>query len=781
MTPQGDGTIGSTQYSADIRWTTHGVAHIRADDWGSLGFGQGYACARDNIGIIADMVVKVRSERAAFHGPGPEDSFVASDLGYLALDMTGRAQALRDAQSPEVRALVAGYVAGCNAWIDEGRSTGSLPAWCAEAAWLRPFEELDLYRYLVDATLLASGRNLVGLLGRAEAPGPDGPAPAAPLSALGQATAASNGWAFGADATASGGGLVVGNPHFPWHGEARFWECHLTLPGELDVYGVCLLGIPGVQIGFTEHVAWTHTFSAGSRFTLYRLDLVPGAPTRYRFGDEERAMTARDYEVAVRTPDAGTETIQRTLWASHHGPMVNLPLLGWGLDTAFTYRDANLDNTAMIEQFVRMDRARDLDTFQAAFRDAQGMPWANTLAADDQGRTWYIDASATPNLSHAAQERFRARVASDPIAALLFENRVPLLDGSEPDDTWIDEPGARSPGLVPFERLPQLTRRDVVLNANDSHWLTNPAEPLEGYNVLHGFERVPQSWRTRQNHRQAAALATAGATADAALRSVFGGASLSAELWRAEVVARLWAAGTVTFGARTFDLRAAAEVLAAWDGTFTSEAVGATLWRELLGAQSRQELRNSPWCAVPFDADDPVETPGGLAPAPAEGADPIVLAAIGALDVLARAGIDGTQPLGEVQWAQRGETRVAVPGGGDGDGITNVLEPRGALPSHCLAPTPSSPPPIAGRAERTGLHEGGYPVTYGTSFVMAVELTADGPRGWGLLAYSQSDEPTYRWHREATEAYARGEVRQLLFREEEIVADPHLESLHLIG
>ena len=28
---------------AEIRWTTHGVAHIRAADWEGLGFGQGPA------------------------------------------------------------------------------------------------------------------------------------------------------------------------------------------------------------------------------------------------------------------------------------------------------------------------------------------------------------------------------------------------------------------------------------------------------------------------------------------------------------------------------------------------------------------------------------------------------------------------------------------------------------------------------------------------------------------------------------------------------------------
>ncbi|HET8931108.1 MAG TPA: penicillin acylase family protein, partial [Acidimicrobiales bacterium] len=78
----------------DIRWTTGGVAHVRAASWEGLGHGQGYACARDNLGTIWDMATKVASQRARHWGAGPEGNFVASDLGYLALGVTERAQAL---------------------------------------------------------------------------------------------------------------------------------------------------------------------------------------------------------------------------------------------------------------------------------------------------------------------------------------------------------------------------------------------------------------------------------------------------------------------------------------------------------------------------------------------------------------------------------------------------------------------------------------------------------------------------------------------------------------
>jgi acyl-homoserine-lactone acylase len=105
---------------------------------------------------------------------------------------------------------------------------------------------------------------------------------------------ASNGWAVGRDAVEGGqGGVLVANPHFPWEGELRFWEVHLTVPGELDIYGANLTGVPGIGIGFTENFAWTHTVSAGSRFTAYTLTLDPTDPTSYLVDGETVAMTSR--------------------------------------------------------------------------------------------------------------------------------------------------------------------------------------------------------------------------------------------------------------------------------------------------------------------------------------------------------------------------------------------------------------------------------------------------------------------------------------------------------
>ncbi|MBX3313014.1 MAG: penicillin acylase family protein [Actinobacteria bacterium] len=761
------------RYTAEIRWTTHGVAHVTAGEWGGLGFGQGWACAHDHLGLLADQVTKVLGERAKHHGRGVDDHHLASDVGYRALDLPTAVEALRRDQDPVVDALIEAYVAGHNAYLAEALAEGTVPRWCRGASWLRPITVDEYYQVMVDIMVLASGRNLVGVIGRAEPPGPDGPAPASPLHALGgnPENAGSNAWAFGSAATASGGGLLVANPHFPWNGEARFWESHLILEADgertLDMYGTGLVGMPGIQVGFNRDVAWTHTVSKGHRFTMAKLSLVPGTPTSYRFGDEERAMTSASHEVDVR--DEGTVT--RTSWHSHLGPVLNLPLLGWGNEIAFTYRDGNIDNRAAFPTWLDLMRARSIDDVRDAFAAHQGIPWVNTLAVDRTGRAFYIDGSATPNIGEAAQARFVERLTADPVAALLFENRVALVDGSDPDDEWVDADGARSPGLVPYARQPQLERADVLVNANDSAWSTNVDEPLTGFHVLHGIERTPISLRTRQNHLAARAVAAEGATIDGALAAMFDNVSVTAALAPA-VAERLRAAG----------LDAAAAAIDGWDGRYELESRGAVLWRELMAAfPIGQLVDGGPLWATPFDPEDPLHTPAGLAPAPASGPDPIVTAATEALALLERAGVAPDARLGDVQWVARGSERVPIHGGSEPDGVANIMTGVTALTPTTLQPPVEPAERLPERTLRTGLATGGYPCVYGASIVLAVEMTDDGPRAKGLLTYGQSSDPDRADAAAQAEAFSAKEWRDVCFTEEQIEADPDLVRRTVTG
>ena len=61
--PAGDG------YRATITRTAHGIPHVVADDFGSLGFGHGYATAETNLCNFADTLITARGERSRWFGP----------------------------------------------------------------------------------------------------------------------------------------------------------------------------------------------------------------------------------------------------------------------------------------------------------------------------------------------------------------------------------------------------------------------------------------------------------------------------------------------------------------------------------------------------------------------------------------------------------------------------------------------------------------------------------------------------------------------------------------
>jgi acyl-homoserine-lactone acylase len=438
-----------------------------------------------------------------------------------------------------------------------------------------------------------------------------------------EGTLASNGWAIGAERSASGKGMVVGNPHFPWEGELRLWESHLTIPGQLNVYGVSLMGTPGVLIGFNDNVAWTHTFSSGQRFSMYVLKLVSGQPTRYQYGNETRAMEARQVQVSVLQQNGSQVVVPRTVYFSHYGPIITLPqptgaplanIFAWTNDFALTYRDANLDNKVFINQFLGMDRAKSLAEFQQNFATIQGIPWVNTMATDRDGNVWYADASATPNHSPASLQGWGVAIANptaDPATtqmnlriATLAAGGVVAFDGSNPANEWVTEAGSRDPGLVPYARVPKLSRRDFVFNANDSYWLANPSAPVPQLSPLQGLAGVPQSLRTRMNlvmlteQRASGASGADGKFSFQELKdAILSNRSMSEELARADVVTRCKAGGEAVADA--------CGVLERWNGRFDVDSRGAVLWRELTAALSPREPVNAgSFFSVPFDPEE---------------------------------------------------------------------------------------------------------------------------------------------------------------------------------
>jgi len=802
-------TLVPPRYEATIRRTTDGVPHISGETATDVSYGQGWASGEDHGCTLIDQILKVTSTRSAALGPGPEGENVDSDFAWKAIGIAEIAAADFDAASPEVTEQFEAFAAG---WNDQLTDTGGqrLTGWCADADWVRPITAVEAYTYSRSILLQASSSAIIDYIGSAQPPTAETAAlrrPAtdprsidletfatADLGLRDDAALASNGWAIGSERVAGNdGGLLLANPHFPWEGELRFAEVQLTIPGEADVYGAQLLGVPGVGIGFTEGVAWTHTVSAGKRMTGYTLTLDPTSPTSYLVDGESVPMTSSEATIDILRPDGTVDTETRTLWRSEYGPILDFPGVGWTDTTVLTYRDANIDNDEAIEQYARTPFIQSVTDLQALNAEYQGIPLFNTVAVGDDGTTWYADTSATPNLSAEAEQAYLESLFTDPLAQAAYQMGFVLLDGSDSRFRWEVVEGARDPGLVPFSEMPMVQRTDYVFNANDSFWVPSAEFTLTGpYSILHGTQNSPLSMRTRQN---AAVLNAANPTglagpdglfdADEVRTAAFDNTGRSAVLLRAAAVNAcrttplvdvpdlLFDDGTVSLPAATVDLTAACDVLAAWDGVYDLDRSGPMIWRETMSRFDSDAFTGAgPLFADAFDPSRPTVTP--MVPAPDTG--PLLQAMARAVQTMGEAGFAVDITLGASQFTERSETRIPIHGGNGVDGVTNVV-------TWSNRSTSSEPAPQRGEAVAVGssLRGEGYRINYGTSFIMTVDFTGTDVQAWSLLVYGQTGDRTSPLFDSQTVKFSEKQWRKVAFTDADIEADPDLTTDVVVG
>ncbi|VVE60429.1 Acyl-homoserine lactone acylase PvdQ [Pandoraea captiosa] len=720
-------------YSAVLRRTTDGTAHVRANDWGGLGYGFGYAQAQDNLCTLAESLVTFRGERSLTFGAdnrvaqrttfGQPNNLDADTFFRLTFDAPTMAR-YRAAQSARSRALAQGFAAGINRYLHDVRQ-GADPgrhAACRHTGWLRTLgavTEDDVYRRLYAATLAAGAATQVTAIATAQPPtasaattipGPVSTQRAAPsitLRSLGDAGLGSNAIAVGAALTATGQSILYGSPHWYWEGPDRLYPARLTIPGQLDVSGVAMLGAPFIMIGFTRNVAWTHTVSSARRFGLMALTLDPSDPTRYRLDDRTEAMQRVRIEVPVRDAQGTPSVVSRIRYRTADGPLVDLsalsPALGWTTHQAMVLRDANAGNFGLLDHYLRMAQASSLDAFAAGMRVDAANPWVNTLAIGrGDPRVWFGDIGPVPGVPDTLAAACAARPAGDAFAKLA--PGLPVLDGSRSACAWQTSPDSPLPGTLGRREMPDIMSTTVVANMNDSAWLAAPdapdlaSRPLAG--VL-GRRDAPLSLRTREGLRRIAALRAAGPITTQAVReTVLRADPLSARLARESLLAQVCSGADeptrrievpltvdpldhkpldlkplapdqsvgLSVGL-SVDIAPACRVLAAWDGTGERGARGANLWDAVWIRLTGVDVTGRRAFADAFVPSQAATSPSQLA-----GERTTLSQALGAAVLeLQRMGLALDSRRDEALFATRGGRRIGLGGGCDIAGYFSIV------------------------------------------------------------------------------------------------------------
>ena len=771
------GSDDSAHYSAEIRRTTMGVPHIKASDWGGLGYGYGYAQAQDNLCTMADSFLTYRGERSKFFGADAlavYNSTIArprnidSDFFHRHLITQDVLDAMVAQQGDSLRKLTAGFVAGYNRYVRDNQASGKAHAACRGEAWVRPITEQDLLRRMYVANLAAGYSNFVAAIANAVAPaataakaGQDMQVPdpasitAPPLQVGGSAGIGSNMYGFGTAGTGDASPVLFGNPHWYWKGPDRFYQAQLTIPGALNVSGASFLGLPMVQIGFNDNVAWSHTVSTARRFGFFQLTLAPNDPTSYLLDGQAVKMKANPITVEVRQASGATATVSRTLYKTEYGPMVNLasmnPALGWSTASAFAMRDINGENFRSLRNWLRWNQAKSLDEFTQIQKEEAAIPWVNTVAVGrGAARAWYADIGTVPNAPPDLLAACTTPIGKAMAAAL---PEVPILDGARSACHWRTDADSVQKGAIGVARMPSLLRDDYVGNMNDSYWLANASAPLTGFPSIFGAAgTAAQSLRTRLGHTMALErlAGTDGypgnkATSEIVRQMVLNSRVFSAERFKDQALDLVCATPSATQ-----DVVAACATLRAWDNRGGTGARGSHVWDEFW---TRVQVPAAQLFAVPFNPADPLNTPRDLQPGAADALRQAFGAAVQAVQA---SGFALDAPRGDVLFSARGGVRTALYGGCGGVGYFTI---------NC------SENPIG---------QGGYSMDgqpHGNSYMQVVNFPAGGVQAYTFLTFSLSDDPGSAHYADYTQAYGAQQWLRVPFAESEITADKNYQTV----
>ena len=766
---------GERSYSATIVRTTYGVPHITTDNYGDLGFGVGYAYAQDNVCLLMREIVAANGETARYFGA--EEGDPSADYVYTFFNSDEMIEeGLFQGVSDDLLEALAGYAAGFNQFLED---TGSdkLPEECRSAEWVRPITQLDMGKVIRKLILQGSTNNLTGAIMAADPPTQSmaellpqestpftvrNPLP--PITEMG-----SNGYGIGSNSSQTQFGLQLGNPHFPWRGNLRFYMLHLTIEDEFDAMGATITGLPIVLIGFNRNVAWSHTVSTGKRFSIYEVTLVEGDPMKYVYDDEERDIEEVPVTIEVLLGDGTVEEQTDSIYFTHYGPVFDGGALsevigGWPTltDTLLTYRDANLTNNRAISYWEAMDKSQSIDDIEEALKII-GNPWTNTIAADRAGEALYADVSVVPHISteklNACNDQFISMQINDTGAAA-------ALNGSKSECEWGSDADAPEDGIFGYANLPKLRNREYVGNSNDSYWLSNPDDLTTGFSVMIGREDYEQTLRTRQGFAQAEARMAAsdgksetpGYNLALLQDMLYSNMDIAEQLTRTDVVTLCdevtdWSSGDCNgteegeppYSENPAVAATACSIIDNWDGLYNLDSMGSSVWREFWA-----RVRNTPdlW-AVPFDATDPVNTPNTLNVDDPAVVERVLCSIGGAVDRLVTAGVALDLPWGEAQFRFTGDGVGKTPiHGGSGQSTFSVI------------------------GSRLVDGEGYSNIPAGNSYIHTVTWDeTQCPDAFAVLTYSQSQNPASPHYADMTQLYSDKGWNDMPFCPEDVEAE----------
>jgi len=615
--PQVDGVLRMQGISApvDVIRDRHGVPHIFAQTDADALFGQGVVHAQDRL-FQMDLLRRVASGRLAeVTGQRSLDG----DRFMRRLGLAGAAARDLAAAPEQDRALMDAYARGVNEGMRSLAALppeyevfgGAPPPWRAEDSLL--VGRLILFGFASNWDTELLRERLIRALGAERAAAiepvhprggstatgrPHVPAAERLLAAYRAAVeagmpqgAASNAWAVTGRHTVTQAPLLAADPHLQPRLPGLLHVSHVS-GDRIRAAGADFPGVPGIAIGHNEHVAWGITAGMADVSDCFVEEFDPADPARYR----TPGGWATAEERVERLDVLGGPAVEEPVLVTRHGPVIGPALPGER--RAIALRSTALEPGDLVEPFLAMARAGDLDEFERAVEGWPGTTF-NFVFADVRNRVGYrmvgrvprrevgegllpAPGASSPGPVEALRSDELPRLIDPPSGVVVSANQAPGID-RELGEEWCEPRRAeRIVGLLASRERHHVASFQAIQSDRYSAHLVRLRDLLVSRGAVADPEGpILQRWDGRLEPESAGA-AIASATYEALARSLAQRvAGPEAALVLGEGVAGATSASSYVFRMQGQIVQAAERATAPWfDGIEDRD-------RQLAGAAAR--------------------------------------------------------------------------------------------------------------------------------------------------------------------------------------------------
>jgi acyl-homoserine-lactone acylase len=517
-------------YDARVIRDKFGVPHIYGKRNADVAYGLAYAHAEDDWKNIEEVVRSSRGTLSEIVG----DAGAKSDDMILALgntDIVNREYVSKT--SPQSKAVAEGYAAGLNLWCAEHPETNcarTMPVTGRDIIAGFVNRPMSFYGLESEIDSLLSGRASMEMSTRQ-----------AFINTTDDIELGSNGLAVAPSRSADGHTRLAANSHQPYEGRVAWYEARLKSEEGIDLIGGLFPGTPIILTGVGPNFGWASTVNKPDLFDTFKLTVDDEkSPTKYQLDGAWKDFERKQIKYNVLRNGA-LVPIERTALSSIHGPVY---ITDKGV---FAMSYVGKGDFKHLDQYLAINMAKTIDDWRAAQIKYNAIPSVNYIVGDSKGGIAYFWNAHMPKRTPGW-------------------DRTKVLPGDTSETLW---KGWESPTTLPSVIRP---KSGYIVNANNS--------PL----VPSGPEDNPKA----ENYPKDYALDKLVTNRGLRAQELFGAdTSITREEFFAYKMDDRYAAGSnvrkmqadfrnVDPG-QDADLKAALDIVAAWDGRADMENRNAAL------------------------------------------------------------------------------------------------------------------------------------------------------------------------------------------------------------